>query len=83
MLVPSKESAPKHNKRSDCGTFICNFGYFISQDASLEFTQAHVTSFQKGMALAIKKFVNNTEVKAESVEDLSLSSKDVQEIEPV
>ncbi len=44
-LVPSKESVPKQENWSDCGAFICMFGYFISQDASLEFTQAHVTNF--------------------------------------
>jgi hypothetical protein len=59
------------------------FGYFISQDASLEFSQANVANFRKQMALAIINFVNNTEIQADSVEDSSSSSNDRQEIEPV
>ncbi len=48
-LVTSTESVPKQENTSDCGTFICMFGYFISQDASLHFSQANVTSFWKRM----------------------------------
>jgi Ulp1 family protease len=44
-LVLSNESVPKQENKSDCGAFICMFSYFISQDASLEFTQDNVTSF--------------------------------------
>jgi Ulp1 family protease len=46
-LVPSSESAPQQKKWSDCDAFICMFGYFISQDASLEFTQKDVTRFRQ------------------------------------
>ncbi len=46
-LVTSTESAPKQDNTFDCGAFICMFGYFISQDASLLFSQADVTSFPK------------------------------------
>jgi Ulp1 family protease len=46
-LVPSTESIPKQDNLSDCGAFICMFGYFISQGASLLFSQANVTGFQK------------------------------------
>ncbi len=55
----------------------------MSQDTSLEFSQADVTNFRKQMALAIISFANNTEVQADSVEDSSSSSNDRQEIEPV
>jgi hypothetical protein len=82
-LVPSTETVPKQENTIDCGAFICMFGYFISQDASLEFSQADVTNFLKPMALAIINFANNTEVQADSVEDSSSSSNDRQEIEPV
>ncbi len=82
-LVPSTETVPKQENASDCGAFICIFGYFISQDASLVFSQANVTNFQKRMALAIINFANNTEVHADSVEYSSSSSNDIQEIEPV
>jgi Ulp1 family protease len=46
-LVTSTESVPQQKNTFDCGAFICMFGYFISQDASLVFNQANVTSFQK------------------------------------
>jgi Ulp1 family protease len=46
-LVTSTESVPQQNNSFDCGAFICMFSYFISQDASLVFNQADVTSFQK------------------------------------
>jgi Ulp1 family protease len=46
-LVPSNESVPKQENWSDCGAFICMFGYFISQDTSLEFTHDNVTSFRE------------------------------------
>ncbi len=46
-LVPSTETVPKQENTIDCGAFICMFGYFISQDASLEFSQADVTNFRK------------------------------------
>jgi hypothetical protein len=82
-LVPSKESVPKQKNWSDCGAFICMFGYFISQDASLEFTQDDVTSFQEQMELAIINCANNTEVQADSDEDSSSSSNTIQNIEPV
>jgi Ulp1 family protease len=82
-LVTSTESVPKLENTSDCGAFICMFGYFISQDTSLHFSQANVTSFWKQMALAIINFANNTEDQADSVEDSSSSSNDIQEIEPV
>jgi hypothetical protein len=82
-LVPSTETVPKQENTIDCGAFICMFGYFISQDASWEFSQANVANFQKRMALAIIYFANNTEVQADSVEDSSSSSNDRQEIEPV
>jgi Ulp1 family protease len=82
-LVPSSESVPKQENTSDCGAFICMFGYFISQDASLVFSQVDVTNFRKRMALAIINFANNTEVQADSVEDSSSSSNDIQETEPV
>jgi Ulp1 family protease len=59
-LVTSTESVPKQENTSDCGAFICMFGYVISQDASLLFSQADVTSFQKLMALAILNVANNT-----------------------
>jgi hypothetical protein len=59
------------------------FGYFISQDASLEFTQEYVTSFREQMALAIINCANNTEVQADSVEDSSSSLNTIQNIEPV
>ncbi len=52
-LVPSTESDPKQGNQSDCGAFICIFGYFISQDASLEFSQANITNFWRQMVLAI------------------------------
>ena len=61
-LVPSKESVPKQENWFDCGAFICMFCYFISQDASLEFTQDDVTSFREQMVLAIINCANNTEV---------------------
>jgi hypothetical protein len=83
MLVPSKESVPKQENWSDCGAFICMFGPFISQDASLELTQAHVTNFRSQMALAIINCANNTEVQADSVEYSSSSSNDIQIIELV
>jgi hypothetical protein len=82
-LVPSTEIVPKQENTIDCGAFICMFGYFVSQDASLEFSQANVTNFWKRMALAIINFSNNTEIQADSVEDSSSSSNDRQEIEPV
>jgi hypothetical protein len=82
-LVPSKESVPKHENWSDCGAFICMFCYFISQDASLEFTQDNVTSFREQMALAIINCANNTELQADSDEDSSSSSNTIQNIEPV
>jgi Ulp1 family protease len=44
-LVTSIESVPQQENTFDCGAFICMFGYFISQDASLVFNQANVTSF--------------------------------------
>jgi Ulp1 family protease len=47
VLVTSTETVPKQENQSDCGAFICIFGYFISQDTSLEFSQADVTNFQK------------------------------------
>jgi hypothetical protein len=83
MLATSTENVPKQENTSDCGAFICMFGYFISQDASLLFNQKDITSFRKQMALAIINLANNTEVQAYSVEDLSSSSNDIQEIEPV
>jgi Ulp1 family protease len=46
-LVTFAESVPKQENWSDCGAFICMFGYFISQEASLEFTQDNVTSFRE------------------------------------
>jgi Ulp1 family protease len=46
-LVPSTETVPKQENKIDCGAFICMFGYFISQDASLEFSQADVANFRK------------------------------------
>ncbi len=46
-LVPSTETVPKQDNTIDCGAFICMFGYFISQDVSLEFSQANVTNFWK------------------------------------
>jgi Ulp1 family protease len=81
-LVPSTKTVPKQENTIDCGAFICMFSYFyfISQDTSLEFSQANVTNFRKRMALAIINFANNTEVKADSVEDSSSSSNDRQEI---
>jgi hypothetical protein len=82
-LVPSNESVPKQENWSDCGAFICMFGYFISQDASLQFTQDDVTSFREQMALAIINCANNTEVQADSDEDSSSSSNIIQNIEPV
>jgi Ulp1 family protease len=82
-LVPSNESVPKQENKSDCGVFICMFGYFISQDASLQFTQDNVTSFWERMALAIINYANNSEVQADSDEDSSSSSNTVQIIEPV
>jgi hypothetical protein len=83
VLVTSTESVPKKENTFDCGAFICMFGYFISQDSSLLFYQKDVTSFWKRMALAIINLANNTEVQADSVEDSSSSSNDIQEIEPV
>jgi Ulp1 family protease len=68
-LVPFTETVPKQENTLDCGAFICMFGYFISQDVSLEFSQADATNFRKRMALAIINFANNTEVQADSVED--------------
>ncbi len=59
------------------------FGYFISQDASLEFSQADAPNFWIRMALAIINCANNTEVQADSVEDSSSSSNDIQLMEPV
>ncbi len=44
-LVTSTKSVPQQENTFDCGAFICIFGYFISQDASLVFNQANVTSF--------------------------------------
>jgi hypothetical protein len=82
-LVPSKESVPKQDNWSDCGAFICMFGYFISQDAFLGFTQNNVSSFQERMALAIINCATNTEVQADSVEDSSSSSNTILNIEPV
>ncbi len=82
-LVTSTESVPKQENTFDCGAFICMFGYFISQDASLLFNQADVTSFWKLTALAIINLANNTEVQANSVDDSSSSSNDIQEIELV
>jgi Ulp1 family protease len=82
-LVTSTESVPKQENTFDCGAFICMFGYFISQEASLLFNQTHVTTFQKWMALAIINLENNTEVQADSVEDSPSSLNDKQEIEPV
>ncbi len=81
--APPKESVPKQDNWSDCGAFICMFGYFISQDASLEFTQDDVSGFQERMALAIIICANNTEVQADPVEDSSSSSNTIQNIEPV
>jgi Ulp1 family protease len=43
-LVTSTESVPQQENTFDCGAFICMFGYYISQDASLLFNQANVTS---------------------------------------
>ncbi len=83
MLVPSKKSVPQQKKWSDCGTFICMFGYFISQDASLQFTQDDVTSFREQRALAIINCANNSEVQADFDEDSSSSSNTIQNIEPV
>jgi Ulp1 family protease len=68
-LVPSNDSVPKQENKSDCGAFICIFGYFISQDTSLEFTQENVTSFRERMALAIINCANNTKVQADSDDD--------------
>jgi hypothetical protein len=59
------------------------FGYFISQEASLLFSQANVTSFWKQMELAIINLANNPGIQADSVEDSSSGSNDIQEIEPV
>jgi hypothetical protein len=73
----------KQENQSDCGAFICMFSYFISQDASSEFSQANVTNFWRRMALAIINCANNTEVQADPVEDSSSSSNDIQKIEPV
>ncbi len=78
VLVPSTETVPKQENSIDCGAFICMFGYFISQDTSLEFSQADVTNFWKQMALAIINFANNAKVQADSVEDSSSSSNDRQ-----
>ncbi len=47
VLVSSTESVPKQENTSNCGAFICIFGYFISQDAALVFSQANVASFRK------------------------------------
>jgi hypothetical protein len=82
-LLPSNEIVPKQKIWSNCGAFICMFGYFISQEAYLEFTQDNVTSFRERMALAIINCVNNTEVQADSDEDSSSSSNTVHIIEPV
>ncbi len=46
-LVTSTESVPQQENTFDYCAFICMFGYFISQDASLLFNQTNVTSFQK------------------------------------
>ncbi len=78
-LVPFTETVPNKENTIDCVAFICMFGYFISQDAFLEFSQADVTNFRKRMALAIINYANNTEVQADSVEDSSSSSNDRQE----
>jgi hypothetical protein len=83
MLVPSNESVPQQKKWSDCGAFICMFGYFMSQDASLEFTQKDGTRFRQRMALAIINCANNTAVQADSDEASSSSLNTVQIIEPV
>jgi Ulp1 family protease len=61
-LVPSTETVPKQENTIDCGAFICMLGFFISQDASLHFSQADDTNFRKRMALAIINFANHTEV---------------------
>jgi Ulp1 family protease len=45
VLVTSTKSVPQQENKFDCGAFICMFGYFISQDTSLLFNQANVTSF--------------------------------------
>jgi hypothetical protein len=83
VLVTSTESVPKQENTIDCVAFLCMYGYFISQDASLLFHQNNVTNIWQGMALAIINLANNTEVQADSVEDSSSSSNDIQEIEPV
>jgi hypothetical protein len=83
MLVPSKGSDPKQKNWSDCGAFICMFGYFISEDTSLEFPQEDVTSFRDRMVLAITNCSNNTEVQADFDEDSFSSSNTIQDIEPV
>jgi hypothetical protein len=82
-LVTSTKSVPQQENTFDCGAFICMFGYFISQDASLLFNQANVTSFQKLMALAVINLANNAEVQADSVEASPSNLSDKQEIEPV
>jgi sentrin-specific protease 1 len=55
-LVTSTENVPKEENSSDCGAFICMFGYFISQDPSLLFHQEDVTSFRKQMTPCNHKF---------------------------
>ena len=61
-LVTSTKSIPQQEITFDCGAFICMFGSFISQDTSLLFNQANVTSFQKQMALAVIHLANRTHV---------------------
>ncbi len=92
VLVTSTKSVPHQENTFDCGAFICMFGYFISQDASLLFNKANFTSFQKRMALAVINLANNTdvsifdedpEVQADSVGASPSSSNRKQEIKPV
>jgi hypothetical protein len=85
-------SVPKQENTFDYVKFICMFGHFISQDASLLFNQTNVKSFQKLMTLADINLSNDTdvsisnkdsEVQADSVGASLSSLNDKQEIEPV
>jgi Ulp1 family protease len=55
-LVTSTESVPKQKNTFDCGAFICMFGYFISQDASLLFNQKRCHKFPEMNGTCKHKF---------------------------
>jgi Ulp1 family protease len=52
-LVPTLPTVPQQSNGSDCGVFSCMFADYISEDLSLQFSQADMPHFRQRLALQI------------------------------